>query len=114
MHVFRGFEGLEGAGNGVGRLFGDWLGMLWSLEAVVRGLVAGFGRLGGPRGEVPRGVPWFWPRFVGQLEGGRWGVWKLANPTSHSLVAPCKQGAGGYYFYMALHGSYTGNSMISA
>ena len=68
----------------------------------------------GAPAEATRGVPGFWVRFVGRLGGGRWGAWKVWNPTSHSLVAPTR-GAGGYqlciiyiyiYIYIILYHLY--------
>ena len=50
---------MDGAGNGVWRLFGDWLDVVWGLGAVCWRLVAGFVRSGGPRIEDSWGIRGF-------------------------------------------------------
>ena len=52
-------EDLDGAGNGVWRLFADWLDVVWGLGVVVWRLVVGLGGSGDPRADITRGVPGF-------------------------------------------------------
>ncbi len=72
-----GFSRFEEVGMRLGGqeiVLGGWLDVVWGVGAVFWRLVAGFGRPGVPQGDITRGIPWFWRRFVGRLGGGRWGV----------------------------------------
>ncbi len=61
-------------------VLGGWLDVAWGLEAGFWSLVAGFGRPGGPHNLKIGASSGFWQWVLGQLGGGRWGVWKLATP----------------------------------
>ncbi len=93
---------LGGVRNGVWRLFGDWLDAVWGLEAVCWRLVAGFVRSGGPRGEVPRGVP--------ASGDGLWAGWGEVGGGYGSLLIYVSQpgrpplgGAGGCGIRLGYH-----------
>ena len=73
-------------------VLGGWLDVAWGLEAGFWSLVAGFGRPGDPQNLKHGASKWFYDGFWagwGEVGGGYGSLLLL---TSHSLVAPCKQG----------------------